>query len=404
MRVFRGCLRAGARPASDDASGSVGQKRVADGGASTSEPAWSSHETYIGVQILRGLAALLVVVFHAGLMVQDRIPGLGDEWVLRFGAAGVDIFFPISGFVMVISTRALLGRRDGWRSFARRRIIRIVPLYWLATTAKILAVLAVPALALRTELSWWHSVASYLFVFVPDSNGSVQPVVPVGWTLNYEMFFYALMAAVIFSRRPLVPTLAGLLLLVAAASAFVPASVAPLTVFNPIVLEFLAGMWIAVLVSRGLRLSPAGALGVAVLALTMLAATDRLEAATVEHWRLLAWGLPGAALLYAAVSLEPGIAARRWRFARLLGDASYALYLSHGFVLPVCAVVLARAGWAGPAAAALAFGVAILASVAVGIATHLWIERPMTDWLMRRRYPTAAPVPVPMPPATGSGI
>src|SRR3546814_19156334 len=95
--------------------------------------------------------ALMVVVFHTGLMLQARLPEVGDAWVLRFGAAGVDVFFPISGFVMLISTRTLLGRPGAWRAFVRRRAIRIVPLYWLATTATVLAVLAVPAMARSEE-------------------------------------------------------------------------------------------------------------------------------------------------------------------------------------------------------------------------------------------------------------
>src|SRR3546814_14532297 len=65
--------------------------------------------------------ALMVVVFHTGLMLQARLPEVGDAWVLRFGAAGVDVFFPISGFVMLISTRTLLGRPGAWRAFVRRR-------------------------------------------------------------------------------------------------------------------------------------------------------------------------------------------------------------------------------------------------------------------------------------------
>src|SRR3546814_7431423 len=116
----------------------------------------------------------MVVVCHTGLMLQARLPEVGDAWVLRVGAAGVDVFFPISGFVMLISTRTLLGRPGAWRAFVRRRAIRIVPLYWLATTAKVLAVLAVPAMALRGGLEGWHTLASYLFVFALDPGGVAQ--------------------------------------------------------------------------------------------------------------------------------------------------------------------------------------------------------------------------------------
>lgn len=397
MQVYRWRGPRAARQGSGRHSNSCDPIGAGGSGATAALTPPVPSETYIGVQILRGLAAFLIVVFHAGLMVQDRFPGSGDHWTLRFGAAGVDIFFPISGFVMLLSTRALVGRSDGWLTFIRRRIIRIVPLYWLATTAKLLAVLTVPALALHTDTNWWHTVASYLFVFARDDGGSAQPLLPVGWTLNYEMFFYAVMAAVLFWRKPLVPWTAAAMLLTAAASAFVPPALTPLTVCHPIVLEFVAGMGIAALALRGVRLGTVAAAGLAVLALAMMAATDALDPATVERGRLLYWGVPGALLLFAAVTLEPWIAARNWRLLRLIGDASYALYLSHGFVLPVCAILLLRLGLDGIGGAAFAFVLAIAASVAVGIATHLWIERPMTDrlsrWRFRAREPLAGPAP-----------
>src|SRR3546814_20921303 len=94
-----------------------------------------------------------------------------------------------------------------------------------------------------------------------------------------------------------------------------------------------------------------------------------MDAATVERWRLLLWGLPGLALVFSAVCLEPWLAARRWCLLRLTGDASYALYLSHGFVLPVCGVLLARVGAGGPAAIALGAIVAVAGSLLVGGAT-----------------------------------
>src|SRR5579871_6907304 len=110
----------------------------------------SARKDYSGVQVLRGLAAMLVVLFHAGLLADERFGAPGHHLfgpLFRAGAGGVDIFFPISGFVMVVSTVGLLAQPGASRIFLTRRIIRIVPLYWIATTAKLVIVLAVPALA-----------------------------------------------------------------------------------------------------------------------------------------------------------------------------------------------------------------------------------------------------------------
>src|SRR3546814_1720189 len=128
----------------------------------------------------------------------------------------------------------------------------------------------------------WHTLASYLFVFALDPGGVAQPVLPVGWTLNYEMFFYAVMAVVLLLRLPMVVTVTVLLVLAVAAGSFVPADVTPLTVLHPIVLEFVAGMWLVVLAGRGVRVAPHGALVLAVLAVATVAATDGMDAATVE--------------------------------------------------------------------------------------------------------------------------
>lgn len=358
-----------------------------------------SHPDFTGVQILRGIAAVLVVIFHCGLMVQDRFPEIGTGMLLRSGASGVDIFFPISGFVMVISTLALAQRPDAWRIFAERRLIRIVPLYWIATSLKVLAVLALPALALHSKLTPWHTIASYLFVFAYNAEGKPEPVVPVGWTLNFEMFFYAVFAATLFCRKPLFRTVTAVMVLVALAGAAIPKPYAPLSLFNPIVLEFVGGMAIARLTLAGLTVRPATAIGLGLAALAAMVATDALSDDTVERARLLLWGVPGALMLFAAVSAEPWIRTREWRLPKLAGDASYSIYLSHGFVLPVFGIAFAKSGMHGLIGAATAFVVSIVVSVAAGIGVYLWIERPITQGLLRwrksRRFAAAQPNPAP---------
>jgi peptidoglycan/LPS O-acetylase OafA/YrhL len=105
-----------------------------------------------GVQALRAVAALLVVAYHAVEQWTTRVPGYGPGQFWPNGSAGVDIFFVISGLVMTISVQRNAGRAHPARTFAKDRIIRIVPRYWIVTSLKIAAVMAVPALATRTTL------------------------------------------------------------------------------------------------------------------------------------------------------------------------------------------------------------------------------------------------------------
>jgi len=155
---------------------------------------------FLAIQALRAVAALLVVLLHAfetwGERVDPAAPGVSWE----NGAAGVDIFFIISGFVMVISSRRLVDQAGAWLIFLRHRVVRIVPLYWLLTTLKVLAVVALGGVVLRTGLDFNFVAGSYLFLPVTDSARHFRPVLPVGLTLTYEFLFYLLFAAALAMR------------------------------------------------------------------------------------------------------------------------------------------------------------------------------------------------------------
>jgi exopolysaccharide production protein ExoZ len=129
----------------------------------------------VSIQYLRAVAALGVVAYHAGIEA-----GWANTWPLEGMSAGVDIFFVISGFIMWITTD-----RTGMKpiEFWRRRIERIVPLYWIVTTLAVLVAIGSTSLGGKTNL--WHVVSSYLFL--PSTNpdtGKLEPIVSPGWSLN----------------------------------------------------------------------------------------------------------------------------------------------------------------------------------------------------------------------------
>ncbi|MDB5937705.1 MAG: acyltransferase, partial [Polaromonas sp.] len=153
---------------------------------------------FIGVQILRFVAAMLVVVMHITEAISVRITGAGPDHYWSAGAIGVDIFFVISGFVMAMSTARLpAGNQTNWQAawiFMKRRLLRIAPLYWFYTLLKAALVLILPSLALRSSIDMQHLLASMLFIPALSPWGLVQPTLPVGWTLNFEMLFYVVFA------------------------------------------------------------------------------------------------------------------------------------------------------------------------------------------------------------------
>jgi exopolysaccharide production protein ExoZ len=171
-------------------------------------------DLFLGVQILRGLAALVVMLQHDSVAMAERAfdPSLRFDW----GPCGVDVFFAISGFVMVLVTAGSWGRSGAAEPFLIRRLIRVVPPYWMSTAFKVLLLLAMPTLALSTVLTPWHVISSFLFI--PDS--ALGPVVMVGWTLCFEMLFYLLFAGVLLMRGQPVVWLSGLLVALAFAGTF----------------------------------------------------------------------------------------------------------------------------------------------------------------------------------------
>jgi peptidoglycan/LPS O-acetylase OafA/YrhL len=337
------------------------------------------------VQALRALAALAVVGYHATILWHDRaapLPMAAPVHPWENGNAGVDLFFVISGFIMVFSSRRLVGRQDGWRRFLELRLIRIVPLYWVATAAKLASIEAVPALALHARPTAWNAVASFLFIPSRNALGIVSPVLVVGWTLSFEMLFYAVFAAGLAATvQPALLASAMLAPLAVLALVRGPDWPAIASLADPIVLEFVFGMVVArLLLSHRLQVLPRG-VGWALLlgGLAVLA----LVPAPSPWQRLAIWGVAAAATLAGALALERALDPKLPRALVRLGEASYALYLSHGFVLPVLGLVAVRAHLSGVAMGAFLVPGCLIASALVALAVYAAVERPMTVWLRR---------------------
>jgi peptidoglycan/LPS O-acetylase OafA/YrhL len=344
---------------------------------------------------------MLVVLAHANVEAVEY--NVWDKKYFYFGGSGVDIFFAVSGFIMVLTTHHIWGeRREWWQSFFKRRLTRIVPMYWLFTSLKLAIIVLIPGVALHSPYDPWHVIASYLFIPSLNSvDGEIQPLLTVGWTLNYEMLFYTIFAVgIAFAAKPL-----RLIFPVLIAASVIGlwrnnSWAAPATLCDPILLEFLLGACVALATLRGLRLPAWSALIVLVL---MLAALPLLWAIDSEVgrlsgnlWRVVLLGVPGALVLLAAVSLEGSWwTARTGSLAVLVGGASYAIYLTHQFVTPVFGRAFLKLGLVGPFATAILIVFACIGSAVVGILTYWYVETPMLALFRSRprrfavRWPTS---------------
>jgi exopolysaccharide production protein ExoZ len=305
------------------------------------------------IHYLRGVAAIMVVVFHIFSNVDFMRADLPNVFWLR---GGVDIFFVISGFVMVGSTT---GRAINSSQFLRQRALRIVPMYWAATFA----------VMTQVEGEWLFKAKSLLFIpaMNPESN-MMQPVLEPGWTLNYEMFFYAIFALALLLKESL--------RFPAIAATFATLAVAGWTTENggllefycrPMILEFVLGMAIA---RFGLRLNiVAVPVGVAAMLLFQSAQVDRL----------FTLGIPAALIVAGALSYEGRLP--HWKLADFLGSASYSVYLFHllalGFVVKM---------WPETAASHELFALSAFAVMLLtGCGVYWALERPVITLLTRRK-------------------
>ncbi|WP_331326040.1 acyltransferase [Methylorubrum populi] len=228
---------------------------------------------------MRAFAALLVVIHHAqheaatlaGRIGAAFVPGAWLPW-----PAGVDVFFVISGFIIVHAAGPLYGRPGARARFAAHRIARLVPLYWLVTGLYLALGLAAPAL-LSGEggpPDGARVLASFLFWPMARPDGAVLPLYGLGWTLNYEMAFYALFALGLgLSRRGAVAWLVAALALLVLVGRLVPSPPVPLVFWSdPIILEFALGAGLALARAEGARLGTLPRLALAGAGLLALAA------------------------------------------------------------------------------------------------------------------------------------
>jgi exopolysaccharide production protein ExoZ len=353
----------------------------------------------INIQLLRFFAALLVVVFHASeyLRVSGQELGPVFNLALSSGFAGVDIFFVISGFIMAWTSVDSAGRSDAI-SFIKRRGARIYSGYWPFYLLALGLFFFVDANHLA-NVQFFRSALLW-----PTKMGHL--LIPVSWTLIFEMYFYLLFGLLIaFSGARRIFLIKGLAFSVLGWSiyshfgrhAYDQGQLETMSVYEnylafPFLLEFLAG---AILADR-LRKKSDGPAWILVLTGMVLWLTGgwinstqfdgKLTQGYHVIWRVLIFGVPSLLIVAGLVRLENSGRTFVPRFSVLAGGASYAIYLSHTLILAAIQA-LGMSSWVAqfPAwGAQLAFVFLVALIVAYSIAHYLWLERPLH--LVFRRF------------------
>ncbi len=341
-------------------------------------------KTFMGVQYLRAIAALMIVAFHAVNVVRDRIDA--NAWQLNIGNARVDVFFAISGLMIVLTTYRHWGQVGFFRKFLKRRLIRVVPLYWLATSMKLAVILVLPSIALSSGQNWWHIIASYLFIPAYNDSGMIFPLLVPGWTLNFEILFYIIFAIALWLRlspiKFVIPIFFGM---VAIRYAFGPFEWAPMSLFSERLLTFCLGMMIGLAVKRQQLLSLNASMLIIPIAIFLLLAGNHVFEVPLGEMPFLMWGVPAGVLIYALISFEYEASIADISILHKLGDASYCIFLFHPFVVTPIAMVVKKLSLGTPASLAVVAVSALVVSSIVGYVIHLRLEKPFLAY-MRRRF------------------
>ena len=336
----------------------------------------------IGIQILRGIAAALVVFHHSfeeSLAISDK---MAPEWLIALGAGGVDIFFVISGFIIYSVTYGRDPRNpEPAPVFLLKRFIRIFPLYWICLFATL--ALWLSGYFYRSLHIDAHILGSSVFL-LPSS----KLIIGVAWTLVYEMYFYYLFSITLYLRNARISVLtttglicAGLLL-----SNLLPEGGLKDFLSNPIALEFCFGLILSYFIH-----SPA--LGWAWLRymwlpglILMAGAAAFIEnkhsstAGPPQNVRFLTWGLPALLVTVAFIKMRFDKSLLN-RILLPIGDASYSIYLTHPTMMVLFATLIKYhilKPIPYPIVLPLLF---ILISIAFGLLIHYSIERPILAWL-----------------------
>ncbi|BCF88813.1 MULTISPECIES: acyltransferase family protein [Paraburkholderia] len=328
--------------------------------------------------VLRGVAAVTVIFYHIMAPTGHTL-----------GEFGVDIFFVLSGFViaLVLDSPRLTAQR-----FLSDRIARIVPLYWVLTFVVLAGTLIAPSLFNSTTADLGNLLKSLFFIPYRKESGLIFPMLFVGWTLNYEMMFYVVAAISLALTRRHRLLFASALIFVIFCAASASGSRDAFAEFYSYqrVFEFPLGFVVYRLWKRGVRIRPALAVGIAIAAYVWMAYVNWNE---LSRAHLLYFGVPAFLLVVSSLSLESKIGSGPLtKGALFIGDASYAIYLSHPYCVEAVRKLLTIDGF--DATSPVGVAVIIVIATAVGAALYWFVDRPLHS-RARRLLQSLPPVRLP---------
>jgi peptidoglycan/LPS O-acetylase OafA/YrhL len=319
----------------------------------------------------------------------------------NFGCIGVDLFFVISGFIITYVTNKYNGASQGIH-FLVKRFVRINPVYYIATG------LSLGGYILYLQLNHIPVASSFLGIMnslmdailvVPTAGNidSFKPLLIVGWTLAFEWLFYILFFILICSnikRKPLI--LPGLiLLLIVLGQLFKPDDLRLKFITNPIMLEFILGVIICQLYVHSKKIPVF--VGVTCLSIGIVTYLLLVRFGYGNVWyylgtisgtsslnKFLLWGIPSGCIVAGCVFLEKnGHLSRLFdnKWAMLLGNASYSIYLVHYTIFGLLMLLYTKIGFLLPSDVMI--WLQLILATAISLGFYKWVEKPLLRYMHR---------------------
>jgi exopolysaccharide production protein ExoZ len=340
--------------------------------------------TFLSLQYVRAAACIVVIYGHGMQHLDVFQPGLLTS---RWEASAVDIFFVLSGVVMWHMTA---GETMSLYEYARRRFVRAIPFYWLVTASVAGLLFCAPWLFNGSRFDLAHIAASFFFVPWPHpvAAGQILPLIIPGWTFNYEIFFYALLgAALLAPGRSRAAWLIGGIVAVTALPLFIKNDAVAFRFYTqPIMLEFASGVFLGWLIWAdrmpgkwwGAFGFLAGCAAVALLP-SPVDLVPLVGDTSAMAWRVATYLVPSFAIVGGALAFDIGIGGMpRWPLAKLIGDASYSIYIVHAVVLAALTKLWILAGLSmRPAFNFVYLSLDALLCLGVGVACYFLLEKPL---------------------------
>lgn len=337
------------------------------------------------LQILRGVAALLVFGLHSMLIEQKY--GRGVQLIGHIGWVGsvaVDLFFALSGFIMIRITTGRFQSRPYAARFWVERFFRVYPAYWVVSLPVLFIYLFNPGLVNATQGGNVNVLASFLLL--PQA---ILPLLSVGWTLVHEIYFYLVftLAVAFLPERWRGHLLVAWAFGVVTVGMGVRTDTSPawlVLVVDPLTLDFIAGGLAALtvprLASQGARLGVALMwLGVISFAFLLWILPFTIDAIFLHRgWRVLVCAVPCSLLILGAVLSDQSRSNRSWlkRSLSSIGNLSYSFYLVHLLILSLAGKLWLAWGAASKPSAAMVYLAALMVSLAVAHCGQRYIEQP----------------------------